>query len=190
LLFAIFTLAGEYLLNFKTRHLQMSAKVKILSTLQIKQKISRLAFQVYENNFSEKEILVVGIDGNGYKVAQQLFDKLKEISPLKLKLGKITLNKEKPWDGEPKVDFTEKDFVNKTVVLVDDVLNSGKTLMYAVKLFLDKPVKKINTVILVDRSHTRFPVKADYVGLTLSTTLQERIEADFSAKQKEAVYLI
>jgi pyrimidine operon attenuation protein / uracil phosphoribosyltransferase len=168
----------------------MSGKVKILDTLKIKQKINRLAYQVYENNFSEKELLVVGIDGNGYKVAQQLAEKLKEISPIKITLGKIKLNKDMPWEGEPKIDFTEKQFINKTVILVDDVLNSGKTLMYAVKLFLDKPVKKINTVILVDRSHTRFPVKADYVGLTLSTTLQEHIEADFSVKNKEAVYLI
>lgn len=167
----------------------MSEKVKILDTLQIRQKINRLAFEVYENNFSEKELLVVGIEGNGYKVAQQVSEKLKTISPLKINLGKITVNKDKPWEGEPKVDFSEKEFVNKTIILVDDVLNSGKTLMYAVKLFLDKPVKKINTVVLVDRSHTRFPVKADYVGLTLSTTLQEHIEADFSKKNKEAVYL-
>lgn len=168
----------------------MSEKVKILDTLQIRQKINRLAYEVYENNFSEKELLVVGIAGNGYKVAQQLCEKLGTISPLKVNLGKINLNKEKPWEKDPKMDFSEKEFVNKTVILVDDVLNSGKTLMYAVKLFLDKPVKKINTVILVDRSHTRFPVKADYVGLTLSTTLQEHIEADFSKKSKEAVYLI
>ncbi len=166
------------------------SKVKILDTLQIGQKLNRLAFEVYENNFSEKELLVVGIDGNGYKVAQALGEKLKDISTLKITLGKITLNKEKPWEGEPKLDFDEKAFVNKAVILVDDVLNSGKTLMYAVKAFLDKPVKKINTVILVDRSHTRFPVKADYVGLTLSTSLQEHIEADFSKKEKEAVYLI
>ncbi|HOZ88595.1 MAG TPA: phosphoribosyltransferase family protein [Bacteroidia bacterium] len=165
------------------------SKVKILSTLQIRQKLNRLAFEVYENNFSEKELLVVGIDGNGYKVAQQLGEKLREISSMKIHLGKITLNKDKPWEGEPVTDFDEKAFVNKTIILVDDVLNSGKTLMYAVKLFLDKPVKKINTVILVDRSHTRFPVKADYVGLTLSTTLQEHIEADFSKKEKEAVFL-
>jgi pyrimidine operon attenuation protein/uracil phosphoribosyltransferase len=168
----------------------MNEKVKILDTLQIKQKLNRLAFEVYENNFTEKELLIVGIDGNGYKVAQQISEKLKSISPLKITLGKIQVNKEKPWEGEPKVDFTEKEFVNKTIILVDDVLNSGKTLMYAVKLFLDKPVKKINTVVLVDRSHTRFPVKADYVGLTLSTTLQEHIEADFSKKNKEAVFLI
>lgn len=168
----------------------MSEKVKILDTLQIKQKINRLAFEVYENNFSEKELFIVGIEGNGYKVAQHICKKLEDISHIKVKIGKINVNKDKPWEGEPEIDFTEKDFVNKTIVLVDDVLNSGKTLMYAVKLFLDKPVKKINTVILVDRSHTRFPVKADYVGLTLSTTLQERIEADFSVKNKEAVYLI
>lgn len=166
------------------------SKIKILDTVQIRQKLNRLAFEVYENNFEEKELLVVGIDGNGYKVALQLSEKLKEISPLKINVGKISLDKDKPWEGVPKVDFAEKAFVNKTIVLVDDVLNSGKTLMYAVKLFLGKPVKKINTVILVDRSHTRFPVKADYVGLTLSTTLQERIEADFSKKNKEAVYLI
>ena len=166
------------------------SKVKILDTLQIRQKINRLAFEVYENNFSEKELLVVGIEGNGYKVARQLSEKLGEISPLKIKLGKITLNKQKPWEGEPAIDFDEKAFINKAIILVDDVLNSGKTLMYAVKLFLDKPVKKINTVILVDRSHARFPVKADYVGLTLSTSLQEHIEADFSKKEKEAVYLI
>ena len=130
----------------------MSSKVKILDNIQIQQKINRLAFEVYENNFSEKELLVVGIEGNGYKVAALLSEKLKSIAPLKIKIGKISLNKDKPWEGEPKIDFNEKDFVNKTIVLVDDVLNSGKTLMYAVKLFLDKPVKKINTVIHLEKS--------------------------------------
>jgi pyrimidine operon attenuation protein / uracil phosphoribosyltransferase len=168
----------------------VSSKVKILDTRQIWQKLNRLAYQVYENNFSEKELLIVGIEGNGYTFAGHLVDKLRKISPIKIRLGKISLDKQKPWEEEPVTDFVEKDFVNKTVILVDDVLNSGKTLMYAVRLFLGKPVKKINTVILVDRSHTRFPVKADFVGLTLSTTLQERIEADFSKEKKEAVYLI
>ncbi|MBA3664799.1 MAG: phosphoribosyltransferase [Bacteroidetes bacterium] len=168
----------------------MSNKVKILDKLQIQQKLNRLAFEVYENNFNEKSLLIVGIEGNGYKVAANLAEKLKEISKIKIQLGKIKINKDKPWEGTPQIDFDEKDFVNKTTILVDDVLNSGKTLIYAVKLFLDKPVKKLSTVILVDRSHTRFPVKADYVGLTLSTTMQEHIEADFSKKGSEAVYLI
>ncbi len=165
------------------------SKVKILSTRQIQQKLNRLAYEVYENNFSEKELLIVGIDGNGYKIAQNIVALLQSISTIKIKLGKISINKEEPWNGEPTTDFKEKDYVKKCVVLVDDVLNSGKTMMYAVKLFLDKPVKKINTLVLVDRSHSRFPVKADFVGLSLSTSLQEHIEADFSKKNKEVVYL-
>jgi len=99
------------------------------------------------------------------------------------------MDKENPWIAEPKIDFTEKDFLNKSVIIVDDVLNSGKTLMYAVKPFLHKPVKRLNVLVLVDRSHTRYPVKADFVGLSLSTTMQDHIEADFSKKGKETVYL-
>jgi pyrimidine operon attenuation protein/uracil phosphoribosyltransferase len=123
-------------------------------------------------------------------VAKEIFDRLQKISGIKLKLGKIKLDKDEPWKSKPAMDFDEKDHVNKNIIIVDDVLNSGKALMYAIRTFLDKPVKKLNTVVLVDRSHTRFPVKADFVGLTLSTTLQEHIEADFSKKGKEAVFLL
>lgn len=165
-------------------------KTKILSAEQINQKLNRMAYQVYEANFNEKELLVVGIDGNGYKVAERIASILTNISKIKINIGKISLHKEKPWLQEPIVDFTEKDYENKSIILVDDVLNSGATLMYAVKLFLNKPVKQLNTLILVDRSHTRFPVKADFVGLSLSTTLQERIDTDFTKKNKEAVYLV
>ena len=165
-------------------------KIKILDSQQIDQKLNRMAYQVYESNFKEKELLIVGIEGNGYKVAQRIVAILETISTIKIKIGKIKLDKEKPWLLDPLIDFTEKDFENKSVILVDDVLNSGKTLIYAVKLFLNKPVKQLNTLVLVDRSHTRFPVKADFVGLSLSTTLQERIDTDFSKKGKEAVYLV
>lgn len=164
-------------------------KTKILDTNHISQKLNRMAYEVYEKNYAEKELLLVGIEGNGYKVAQRLEEILKKISPLKIKRSKIKINKETPWDSEPKTDFTEKDFLNKSVIIVDDVLNSGKTLMYAVKPFLHKPVKRLNVLVLVDRSHTRYPVKADFVGLSLSTTMQEHIEADFSKKGSEIVYL-
>jgi pyrimidine operon attenuation protein / uracil phosphoribosyltransferase len=168
----------------------MSQKIKILNTLQIHQKLNRLAYEVYENNFFEKELLILGIDGNGYKFANELAERLKNISDKKLKIGRVKLDKTAPWKSQITSDFKPKDIENKTIILVDDVLNSGKTLMYAVKLFLDIPLKKLSTVILVDRSHTQFPVKADFVGLRLSTTLQEHIEADFSKKGKEAVYLV
>lgn len=166
------------------------SKTKILNSIQINQKLNRMAYQVYENNLREKELLIVGVEGNGYKVASNISEILKTISPIKIKLGKITLDKDNPWLYEPKIDFSEKDFENKSIILVDDVLNSGKTLMYGVKLFLSKPVKQLSTLVLVDRSHRRFPVKADYVGLSLSTTLQEHIDTDFSKKGKEAVYLV
>ena len=166
------------------------SKTKILNNVQISQKINRMVFQVYESNFGEKELLIVGIDGNGYKLAKEIHDRLKKVADIKLKLRKITLNKDEPWKTTPKTDFEEKDHVNKNILVIDDVLNSGKALMYATKLFLNKTVKKLSTLVLVDRSHTRFPIKADFVGLSLSTTLQEHIEADFSKKGSEAVFLI
>jgi pyrimidine operon attenuation protein/uracil phosphoribosyltransferase len=165
-------------------------KTKILDSIQINQKLNRMAYQVYENNFKEKELLIVGIEGNGYKVAERIASILNSISPIKTKLGKIKIDKINPWSFDPKIDFKEKDFENKSVILLDDVLKSGKKLIYAVKLFLHKPVKQLSTLVLVDRSHTRFPVKADFVGLSLSTTLQERIDTDFTKKGKEAVYLV
>jgi pyrimidine operon attenuation protein / uracil phosphoribosyltransferase len=165
------------------------AKAKILDTNQISRKLNRMAYEVYEKNFNEKELFLVGIEGNGYKVAERLEEILKKISNMKIKLSKITIDKERPWDKEAKFDFKEKDYSNKSVIVVDDVLNSGKTLMYAIKPFLHEPVKSIKVLVLVDRSHTRYPVKPDFVGLSLSTTLQDHIEADFSKKGKETVYL-
>lgn len=166
------------------------AKTKILDTLQISRTLNRMAYEVYEKNYNEKELLLVGIEGNGYKVAERLYEILTKISSIKIKLSKLKLDKENPWQGEPQVGITDKDYSNKAVIVIDDVLNSGKTVMYAVKPFLNKPVKRLNVLVLVDRSHSRYPVKADFVGLSLSTTLQDHIEADFSKKGKEAVYLI
>ena len=165
-------------------------KIEILNSKQIQQKLNRLTYEVYENNFSEKELLIAGIEGNGYIVAQRVCEELKKISKQKIQLGKITLDKKDPLASNAQINFTEKDYKNKTIILVDDVLNSGKTLIFGVKIFLDKPIKKLNTLVLVDRSHTRFPVKADFVGLSLSTTLQEHIVADLSKKGKETVYLM
>ena len=165
-------------------------KVEILNTQQIQQKLNRLAYEVYEHTVDEKEIMLAGIDGNGYLVAKKLCDILKKIAKYKITLGKISLDKKNPLAKKPVTDFTEKDYKNKTIILVDDVLNSGKTLIYAVQLFLNQPIKKLHTVVLVDRSHTQYPVKADFVGLSLSTTLQEHIIADFSKSGKESVYLV
>ncbi|MHB8401447.1 MAG: phosphoribosyltransferase family protein [Bacteroidia bacterium] len=164
-------------------------KVEILNTQQIQQNRNRLSYEIYEHTVDEKEIMLAGIDGNGYLVAKKLNDVLKKIAKYKIILGKISLDKKNPLVKKPTIDFTETAYKNKTVIVVDDVLNSGKTLIYAVQLFLNQPIKKLHTLVLVDRSHTQYPIKADFVGLSLSTTLQEHIVADFSSKGKETVYL-
>ena len=164
-------------------------QVEILNTRQISQKLNRLAFEIYEHTADEKEIMLAGIEGNGYLLAKKLVALLKKTAPYKITLGKISIHKSNPLLSKAITDFGEKEYKNKTVLVVDDVLNRGKTLMYALQLFLDQPLKKLHTVVLVDRNHTQYPVKADFVGLSLSTTLQDHIVADFSVAGKEKVYL-
>lgn len=164
-------------------------KVEILNTRQIQQKLNRLAYEIYEHTADEKEVILAGIEGNGYTVARKLTTLLKKIPGPEVVLGKIIVDKKNPLASEPRTDLQEKDYRNKVVIVVDDVLNSGKTLIYGVQPFLNQPVKKLHTAVLVDRSHTRYPVKADFVGMSLSTTMQEHIVADLSHSGRETVYL-
>lgn len=164
-------------------------KVEILNTRQIQQKLNRLAYEIYEHTSDEKEVILAGIAGNGFTVAKKLSALLKKISGQQIVLGKITVDKKNPLAAAPETDLAEKEYKNKVVIVVDDVLNSGKTLIYGVQLFLNQPVKKLHTAVLVDRSHTRYPVKADFVGLSLSTTLHDHIIADLTHSGKETVYL-
>ena len=167
-----------------------STKTLILNANQIQQKIDRIAYQIYENNFEEKEIIIAGIASRGYILAERLAERLKEIAKIKMTLVKITVNKENPLEDEVKLSIKPKEFAGKVVLLVDDVLNSGKTLIYGLAPFLNVRVKRITTVVMVDRNHNRYPIKADFVGLSLATTLKEHIEVDLSKKGKEAIYLV
>ena len=153
----------------------------VLNKKQIEQKVNRLAWQVYEDNFPEKEIIVAGIAKTGFLLAQRMAAVLEKISPFKIKLVKIILDKENPLSCviEPNIEQTE--LKGKVVVLVDDVLNSGMTLTYSLRPFLDSGIKKIRTVILVDRSHKRFPTSADFTGISLATTMQEHITVDLES---------
>ncbi len=166
----------------------MVNKSQILDRNGIDQKINRLAWQVYENNVKEDEIVLVGIFGRGEVIAIELFKVLKQISAFKIKLGVITLDKDNPYKEETKINLDLSDYANKVVILIDDVLNSGKTLMYASKHFLNTPLIKLSTVALVDRNHNRFPIRADYVGLSLATTLQEYISVSLDG-DSQGIYL-
>ena len=161
-------------------------KTLVLNKRQLAQKIDRLAWQIYEQNYKEKEIIIAGIANRGVLIAKRITEKLAEISTVKLTLATIKLDKENPYN-DIEVDINEKEYKDKVLILVDDVLNSGKTLMYGAKYFLSVPLKKLSTTVLVDRNHNRFPIKADFVGLSLSTTLKEHISVEL--EKNEGVYL-
>ncbi|MCW3104382.1 MAG: phosphoribosyltransferase [Bacteroidetes bacterium] len=164
-------------------------KTLILNSKQIEQKINRIAYEIYENNYDEKEIVIAGIAKNGYVLAKRIADVLQEISKIRVQLIEVSMDKENPFNSELKIKLSDKELKNKVIILVDDVLNSGKTLIFGAKLFLNAPVKRLTTAVLVDRGHNRYPIKADVVGLSLSTTLQEHITVELNKKGKETVYL-
>ncbi|NVJ89978.1 MAG: phosphoribosyltransferase [Flavobacteriaceae bacterium] len=157
----------------------------ILDNTQINQKIRRIAFQIYESNTSEKELIIAGIRGNGYILAEKIVDVLNEISDITVSLCQVNINKKNPL--EPITTSLDKDFYeNKPLVLVDDVLNSGTTLIYGVKHFLDVPLKRFKTAVLVNRNHKKYPVKADFKGVSLSTSIKEHVKVEFTKDDAKA----
>jgi len=166
----------------------MSSKTRILDANQVNQKLIRLAWQVYEHNADEQEIIVVGIAERGFVLAKKLAKYIEKISNIKTLVTQVRLDKKTPYNKEVTIGIDQQDYSDKVVIMVDDVLNSGKTLIYGAKHFLTTPLKKLSTVVLIDRNHNRYPIKADYVGLSLATTLKEYISVELSGKE-QGVYL-
>ena len=162
-------------------------KTLILDTRQVKQKIKRMAYEIFEHNFKEKGIVIAGIEGQGYILAKLLAKEVENISPLEIKLVKISLDKIAPQQSEIKLDCDLKELKKKCIILVDDVLNTGRTFAYGMKPFLTIEVKKIETAVLVNRSHTLFPIYPQYTGYELATTLKDHVEVNLG---DETVYLV
>ncbi|WP_346881415.1 phosphoribosyltransferase domain-containing protein [uncultured Algibacter sp.] len=158
----------------------------ILDHNQINQKIRRIAFQIYEANVNEKEVVLAGVDKNGYIFAKKLKTVLQKISEINPVLCKVSIDKKNPW-LEIKTSISEDDYKNKSIILVDDVLNSGTTLIYGVKHFLNVPLKQFKTAVLVNRNHKKYPVKADFKGISLSTSLHEHVNVVLEGKTYKAV---
>ena len=154
----------------------------ILNTLAVAQKIRRIAFQILESNSNEKEVIIVGIVGNGSLFAEKLVVDLNKISNIKTTLCEIAINKKNPLDTIT-TSLNEEEYKNKSIVLVDDVLNSGATLIYGVKHFLNVPLKRFKTAVLVNRNHKKYPVKADFKGISLSTSIKEHVVVEFNKKE-------
>ncbi len=164
----------------------MQEPTVILNKRQIDHKIRRMAYQVYESNVNESEVIIAGILTNGFTLAQKIKKEVERISPLKVRLCKVTINKKQPT-APVETSLELESFKNKSLLLVDDVLNSGTTLIYGVKYFLDVPLKQFKTAVLVDRNHKKFPVKADFKGISLSTSLNENVAVSFEKENYAAV---
>jgi len=146
----------------------------VLNHKQIHQKIIRIAYEIYERNLREEAMVFAGLTGMGHVLAGLIAEKLQEISPIKVQLIEITLDKSSPKIGEVSLSHSGP-FTGQCILIVDDVLNTGKTLAYAMVPFLEDSVKQIEVAVLVNRSHKLFPVAPDYTGFELATTLSEHI---------------
>lgn len=168
----------------------MANQVIILNQKQIEQKIVRIAYQLWEDNLDEKEMVIAGIIDYGYILAERIKNKLEDISGIKIILMKIMLDKSSSTLNV-ETDLPIEECANKVVILVDDVVNRGRTMAYGIGIFLDIPVKKLRTVALVDRSHRVFPVSPDYTGIELSTVIKEHVDVMISNREDvdDVVYL-
>jgi len=155
--------------------LMTDQKNTILNHDEITHKIRRIAYQIYESNVNEKEVILAGIDSNGFILAKKLKLILSKISPIHPILCKVTIDKKNPRNTIT-TSITSGEYTNKSVVLIYYVLDSGSTLIYGVKHFLDVPLKQFKTAVLVDRNHKKYPVKADFKGISLSTSLSETVK--------------
>ncbi len=147
-------------------------KKYILDEITAAKKLKRMALEIVENNLDEKEIILAGIRISGSVVAKNIQKLLTEISSIKTDLITIDLDKKLPKEVTLSKEI---DFNGKVIIVIDDVANSGKTILYAMKPFLIYHPKKIQTLVLVERTHKAFPVSTDFSGLSVATTVQEHI---------------
>jgi pyrimidine operon attenuation protein/uracil phosphoribosyltransferase len=150
---------------------------EIIHTYKVNQIVDRLAYQIAEHHSESKELILLGIESSGYILANQLFELLKPIIPnVALSLNKLTINKKNPLEKSIDLDVDIHFFENKSIIVVDDVINSGRTLFYALRPFFLIDIQMLQTLVLVERKYKRFPISADYVGVSLNTTFKEHIE--------------
>lgn len=162
---------------------------QILSADQIRQKVRRIASQIYETNFDETALVLAGVMGEGYELARRLADELRQVAPFAVSLVQIDLDKTQPAQPAIQLPDATASYADRVVVLIDDVLYSGRTLAFSLQPFLSVPTRKIQVAVLVNRNHPRYPIAADFIGLELATTLSEHVEVVLSDPAREGVYL-
>jgi len=163
--------------------------MKILNHQQIDQKLKRIAYEILENNYKTKKLCFLGINDNGYAFAKLLQDQYDLAGNKESILGRIKLNPASPIETEVSLEVDDKSLNNKHIIIVDDVANTGRTLFYALTPIMKYLPKKVEVAVLVDRKHKTFPINADYVGLSLATTLDENIKVDIKKESSRAAFL-
>ena len=165
-------------------------KTLILDHADILQKTRRMAYQIVEDNYDEKEIIMIGIKESGHEYAKLLKKEIEAISEFTIKFLSLTMNKHEPLTHPITIDNGKLSLDKNVILLVDDVANTGKTMYYALKPIMDYSPKKVQVAVLVDRQHKMFPVCTDFVGLSLSTTMQEHIRVELDKAGKAEAYLV
>lgn len=163
--------------------------MQVLDDRQIRQKIRRLAIEIMEHNCDEQELILAGINNRGMAFARLLFAELQRISKQAISLTQIRVNPADPLATEVVLDMPIEGLRGKAVIVVDDVANTGRTIFYACKPLLETLPKKIEVAVMVDRTHKSFPVKVDYFGISLATTLLENIDVQIPENQAFGVFL-
>ena len=163
-------------------------KTLVLTQEQVLLKIQRIAWQIFEQHVNEDVVYLVGISKSGFWLAKQIMAVLGDISDLQLQLVEMEINKKNPLEKSIKMNIELEQLKGKSVVLIDDVLNSGRVLIYGVRHLLGQPLKSLTTAVLVDRNHKEYPIKADVKGLSLSTSIQEHVEVEIKGSTAK-VYL-
>ena len=149
-------------------------------------KLRRMALEITERNHDKQSLILIGIKENGIFIAQKIANYLKESFAGQIELIELSMDKKKP--GEIKLS-KQMDFNNKSILLVDDVANSGRTMLYALKPLLNELPAQIETLVLVERTYKKFPIAVDYVGLSVSTTRQENIIVEVSEGEVICAYI-
>ena len=147
----------------------------ILNKESADKKLRRMALQVAERNYENDSLVLIGIKENGIFIAYKIAGYLKEVFKGNVQVVDLWLNKKDPGEIKLSADIN---FNDKTILLIDDVANSGRTMLYALKPLLQQKPREIQTLALVERTHKKFPVAVDYVGLSISTTQKENIVVD------------
>ena len=155
----------------------------ILNKQDVENKIKRIGLEIIEDNINCSKIILFGISDNGKLITQKLMGHINKISNISADLIQVNVNNES-------LEYDNKfDILNQSIVIIGDVSQSGKTLQIVISDLMKYKPSKIKTSVIINRDHSLFPVKIDYSGLILSTSVKEHVDVVINKNGDLSVYL-